>query len=72
MWATDVDCTGMPDTYILSRRHHISSASVWESLCVHSTDVLWDCLDGLCLREKEHHPTLGKPEELLALMLKKR
>ena len=39
---------------------------------LHSADVLWDCLDGLCLRERETHPTLGKPEDLLAVMLKKR
>lgn len=39
---------------------------------MHSADVLWDCLDGLCLRERDTHPTLGKPEELLALMLKQR
>ena len=43
-----------------------------DSLVVPSADVLWDCLDGLCLRERESHPTLGKPEELLVLMLKKR
>ena len=49
-----------------------SIAAGTDSLVVPSKDVLWDCLDGLCLRERESHPTLGKPEELLALMLKKR
>ena len=50
----------------------MSIATRARSLRVYSADVLWDCLDGLCLREKEHHPMLGKPEEVLALMLKKR
>ena len=49
-----------------------SSVTDAESLHLRCAEVLWDCLDGLCLHEREAHPTLGKPEELLALMLKKR
>ena len=65
----------MPNTHLSSlswRQGMASSVTDAESLHLRCAEVLWDCLDGLCLHEREAHPTLGKPEELLALMLKKR